>query len=261
MKKRWIGLILAAVCVLGGCGRQQKTEAKPEKQLVIGYSIYRPFMDHDENNNAQGIDADLAREACARMGYEPVFVQIKWEDRQRVLDDHEVDCIWNGFSMTDTDGDYQWAGPYMESRHVVVVPADSQIESLSDLEGKTIGIRAEGQTEQILLENEKNTHFLNLKDIYSFSNLQEVKAALLNGYCDGVCGKEPVWREMLKDRKAQFRFLEEKLGVTQLGIAFGKVADEELTVRLTETLDAMRQDKTTEKILEKYGLTDERTGE
>lgn len=247
--------------MLGGCARHQKAQKQPEKQLVIGYSIYRPFMDHDENNNAQGIDADLAREACARMGYEPVFVQIKWENRQQVLDEHEVDCIWNGFSMSDTDGDYLWAGPYMESRHVVVVPVDSPIEKLSDLKGRTVAMRAEGQTEHILLESEKESRFLELRDIYSLSNLQEVKAALFNGYCDGVCGKEPVWRELLKDRKDQFRFLKEELGVTQLGIAFGKDADKELTIQLTETLDAMRQDGTTEKILEKYDLTDSRTGE
>ena len=35
---------------------------------------------------------------------------------------------------------YRWAGPYMVSRQVVAVDADSSIRTLSDLAGKTIDV-------------------------------------------------------------------------------------------------------------------------
>ena len=44
--------------------------------------------------------------------------------------------------MSGRETKYQWAGPYMYSRQVVAVRADSDIQSLSDLAGKRIGVQA-----------------------------------------------------------------------------------------------------------------------
>ena len=46
---------------------------------------------------------------------------------------------------------YRWAGPYMVSRQVVAVDADSSIRSLSDLAGKTIAVQSTGKPEEIFL--------------------------------------------------------------------------------------------------------------
>ncbi len=35
----------------------------------------------------------LATEAFHRMGYEPVFSYINWEDEKTLLDNGEIDCI------------------------------------------------------------------------------------------------------------------------------------------------------------------------
>ena len=43
--------------------------------LMIGCDEYKPYNYFDENGNLVGIDADLAEEACHRMGYEPVYIQ------------------------------------------------------------------------------------------------------------------------------------------------------------------------------------------
>ena len=40
---------------------------------MIGCDEYKPYNYFDENGNLVGIDADLAEEACHRMGYEPVY--------------------------------------------------------------------------------------------------------------------------------------------------------------------------------------------
>ena len=47
-----------------------------------------------------------------------------------------VDCLWGCFTMTDREDKYNWAGPYMYSRQIVVVNKDSGIENLADLKGK-----------------------------------------------------------------------------------------------------------------------------
>ena len=58
----------------------------------------------------------------------------------------------------------------------------------------------------------------------------------------------------MQEEPGMYRILEESLMSVQLGVAFAKDGDQELADVLTEALDEMREDGTTEKIVEKYGL-------
>ena len=68
-----------------------------------------------------GIDVDLATEAFGRMGYKIEIIPISWEQKKKLLENGEIDCIMGCFSMKGRLDDYQWAGPYMISRQVVAV--------------------------------------------------------------------------------------------------------------------------------------------
>ena len=52
------------------------------------------------------------------------------------------------FSMNDRKDAYQWAGPYLKSREMVVVAKDSSIKSIKDLEGKIVGVQTSTQPEK-----------------------------------------------------------------------------------------------------------------
>lgn len=55
-------------------GIAQSILASDERtDLMIGCDEYKPYNYFDENGNLVGINADLAEEACHRMGYEPVY--------------------------------------------------------------------------------------------------------------------------------------------------------------------------------------------
>ena len=130
---------MAGVFLLTGCSAVQKeTEsAKELPQLRIGSAVSAPYFYRGEDGAYTGVDFEIAKEACRRIGYEPVFTEIQWEDKGDLVQDGTVDCIWSCFAMDDRMEQYQWAGPYLKSAVVVVVAADSDIETLSDLEGRT----------------------------------------------------------------------------------------------------------------------------
>jgi tripartite-type tricarboxylate transporter receptor subunit TctC len=44
------------------------------------------------------------------------------------------------FSVMTINFDYNWVGPYMYSRQMVVVPEDSPIETLADLTDGTVAV-------------------------------------------------------------------------------------------------------------------------
>lgn len=114
-------LIVLAVLMLAllpaACGAQEEPSGDlPE--LVIGSDDYRPYNYLDENGQAAGVDVALATEACRRMGYEPVFRQISWDEKDLLLEIGQVDCLWGCFSMNGRENAYLWAGPYLYSDQV-----------------------------------------------------------------------------------------------------------------------------------------------
>ena len=76
LRSFFVSLMLTALCCLTLVGCASKTDNELPK-LVIGCDNCRPYNYTDEDGNPAGMDVDLAKEACRRMGYEPVFEQIE----------------------------------------------------------------------------------------------------------------------------------------------------------------------------------------
>ena len=53
--------------------------------LKIGVTDNDPYVYIDTTGDYVGIDIDIAREACKRAGLKPQFVDIDWNDRDRLL--------------------------------------------------------------------------------------------------------------------------------------------------------------------------------
>lgn len=245
--------ILILLCSLSGCKTVSPEEASLPK-FKIGYAVYPPFMDYDETGKTVGLDADLAREACRRLGYEPEFQLISWSEKEQLLDEGEIDAVWCGFAMTGRETNYQWTDPYMTIRHVAIVPNDSPIRTLSDLKGKRMGTLSGGKTAEFLFQWTDSSGDFMLDTLYTFQTLQYVRGALESGSCDAIGGKEPVWKELLKNHLDEYRFLDEALTVSELGVAFSSSADPELVASFSQVLHDMEQDQTTAGIISSYGI-------
>ena len=138
MRVRWIAaaLTLALCFSLAACGHPPVSEEQEQElpTLRIGSDDYEPYSYLDETGDFTGIDVDLAREACRRLGYRPEFHQVVWENKDQELAAGNIDCLWGSFTMTGREDLYQWAGPYLYSRQVVLVRADSDITTLTEPE-------------------------------------------------------------------------------------------------------------------------------
>ena len=78
-------MLPASVLLLCGCGKQTTlSENQMDKlpQIIVGSDDYPPYNFEDANGKPAGIDVDLATEAFGRMGYEPVFSYINWEEKR-----------------------------------------------------------------------------------------------------------------------------------------------------------------------------------
>ena len=234
---RYAAAFLSAALLLCLCactGGKNESETAQKEKLVIGSDIY-------------------AHEACGRMNIQPVFKKIVWQNKDVYLENGEVDCLWGSFTINGREELYSWAGPYLKSRQVAVVRADSDIYRLSDLSGKRIAVQDGSKPEELFLNN-KLPQISGLENIYSLPSVDTVFAALRKGYVDACAGHEAAYRELIKNSGGEYRVLEEPLLQADLGVAFYRESASPIKAELTKVLKEMGADGTIEKIISPYGL-------
>lgn len=262
MKKGLLAAALAAILTLStltACGGTGTDGSGQEDlpRLVIASDNYEPYSYVGPNGNLIGVDVDLATEACRRLGYAPEFCQIVWENKDAYLSSGQADCLWGSFTMTGREDLYQWAGPYLYSRQMVAVRANSDIHTLADLAGRRVAVQATGKPEALFLTSSA-PGVSQVEAVYAFSTMDEVYACLRKGYADAIAGHENALRLFLASSPGSYRILDQTLDVSQLGVAFQKDTHKELAQALTQTLAEMEADGTTRTILERYGLDADR---
>lgn len=257
MKKRIAAVCMVCLCsfLFWGCQKQengQKEENLPE--LIIGLDgSYEPYTYMDENGELAGIDIELAKEACERMGRKPVFRAIKWDDKEQNLESGEIDCIWSCYTMTGREEQYLWAGPYMYSRQVAVVRDDSEIQTLDDLTGKNVAVMSSTKPEVIFLEHEEPNIPI-VDNVYCLENMELAFAALQKNYVDATAGHEIAVQQYMDLTPGQYRILDESLMSAEVGVAFYKQGDADMVELLNSILSEMKSDGTIGGILENYGI-------
>lgn len=245
-------LVIACLCFSGCAGRELPPEPPQNGSLTIGSDIYSPYFYLSDDGEFAGIDVEIAAEACRRLGMTAEFKQIVWQNKDAYLAAGTVDCLWGSFSMNGREGEYAWAGPYMYSRQVVAVNASSDIDSLSDLNGKRVAVQNGSKPEALFLGEE--IPGVSVKRVYSFASMPTVFAALKMGYVDACAGHETACRDYMKNIGGEYRILDDILLKAELGVAFYKETGTKQAARLTAVLEEMKEDGTIRGILQKYDL-------
>lgn len=245
-------MVFLFVTGLTGCNKSDVDKTDTKKQVItIGTDMYPPYTYLDENGTATGIDVELAKEAFKRIGYRVKFVQINWEKKKELVESGKIDCIMSCFSMEGRLDDYRWAGPYIASRQSVVVNKNSDIYSLSDLEGKNVAVQSTTKPEEIFL-NHDDPRIPQLGNLISLGHRELIYTFLSKGYVDAVGAHEESIIQYMKDYDANFRILDEPLCVVGIGAAFAKDDNRGICEKLDKTFKAMRKDGTEKKIIGKY---------
>lgn len=160
--------------------------------------------------------------------------------------------------MEGNEDKFIWAGPYMYTQRVVVVPADSEIETLEDLAGKCVAVQAGSISEEIILKG-LNPNLPEITDLSTFSTVGEVFTSLRKGYADAVIGHESSLKLYTDEYPDGYRYLNMNMYSNAVGVALKPDGDAVLAERLTQTLLEMREDGTTAAIVKKYGLDAEKS--
>ena len=218
--------------------------------FTVGFDQDFPPMGFvGEDGEYTGFDLELAQETAKRLGLTYVAQPIAWDAKNMELESGNIDCIWNGFTMTGREDEYTWSEPYMENSQVLVVMEDSGIETLEDLAGKIVEVQADSSAEAALKE---------MPDLTStFGTLQttpDYNTAFMDlemGSVDAIAMDVIVAGYQMQEREGSFKILEESLASEEYAIGFKK-GNTELCEKVQKTLEEMAADGTMAEISEKW---------
>lgn len=221
-----------------------------EGTFTVGFDQDFPPMGFvGEDGEYTGFDLELAQETAKRMGLTYVAQPIAWDAKNMELESGNIDCIWNGFTMTGREDEYTWSEPYMENSQVVVVMEDSGIETLADLAGKIVEVQADSSAEAALKE---------MTDLTStFGTLQttpDYNTAFMDlemGSVDAIAMDVIVAGYQMQEREGSFKILDETLASEEYAIGFKK-GNTELCEKVQKTLEEMAEDGTMAEISKKW---------
>lgn len=285
MKKRLAGIALATVMALSlaGCGGSNggattaadttvadtsaedttaadtsaeaaSTEAAQAESaggtLVVGFDQDFPPMGFlGDDGEFTGFDLELAQEVAKRLGLEYKPQPIAWDSKDMELESGNIDCIWNGFTMTGREDNYTWTEAYMANTQVFVVGKDSGIASQADLAGKVVECQVDSSAEAALKEVPDLT--ATFKELLTTADYNTAFMDLEQGAIDAIAMDVIVAGYQIQQRNADFVILEDTLSAEEYGVGFKK-GNTELRDKVQATLEEMAADGTLKSISEKW---------
>lgn len=279
MKKAAIALLFTLTLAFAGCGDKEEstntttdqteqteqtgTETGDDVQgdlegegpltdgvLNVGTNAeFPPFEFVGDDGEPDGFDMALIKAIGEKLGVDVVVENMEFDSLVASIGS-KIDVAIAGMTITDERKNMvDFSDEYYEAVQYVIVPADSEIASAKDLEGKNIGVQL-GTTGDFIVED--------IKDATAAQYNKAVDAVndLRNGRVDAVIiDKNPaqVFGEQFKDEvklydgeSAEFGFEKE-----YYAIALPK-GDEELAKSVNDALAELKADGTFDELVTQY---------
>lgn len=210
---------------------------------------YAPFEDFDKSSETgfKGFDVDVIGHIAKDLGLKLVIKDSDFDALQSGLLLNSGQCDLGASAMTITDERKQrlnFSDPYYDSKQSLLVPVGSDIKSIADLAGKTLGVQKGTTGETYAQENVKGA-----KKIVSMKDDGTEFQALKAGTVDALLQDLPVNLEHTKDGK--YTIVEQYDTNEQYGFAMKK-DNTDLLDAVNKSLQKMKDDGSYQQIYDTY---------
>lgn len=262
--KRFIAItcaILMMVLCFAGCTAKNGTEetskatqtdseyVKAQGKLIVGITDFEPMDYKDKDGNWIGFDADMGREFGKYLGVSEVeFIEIDWDNKILELNNKNIDCVWNGMTLTDEVlSSMACSKAYCNNAQVVVVNKDVADKYQSVEACKELSFAVENGSagmKEAEANGFKNTPVATQADALMEVASGTADAAIIDSLMAAAMVGEGTGYEKLTYTIG--------LNSEKYGAGFRQGSD--LAEKLNEFLAKAYADGTTMKIAEKYGV-------
>lgn len=219
----------------------QLARIKQDGVMKIAMSgAYPPFNFVNDKNEVVGFDASIGREIARRIGVEGEIVTTAWDGILAGLLAKKYDTIVGSMTITpEREKVVDFVGPYYHAGRAVFVTEGSDIQSLDDIKGKTVGVTL-GET------HEKWARTQDGWTVRTYKGLPELLLELQADRVQAIIADNIPVRVAIKENGATLRQLDTpdiEGGSVAIGIAINK-KNPELAAAMQAALDEMMADGT-----------------
>ena len=259
--KKMLALIMAFVMVfaLAACAGEPAVDDAATKdaaieeiadgKLTIGYTIYEP-MNYMEDGKLTGFDTEFANAVCEKLGVEADFVEINWDTKFVTINAGQIDCIWNGMTISnDVKANCSVSKPYVKNAQVVVMKKDA-IDKYKDAESmKDLKFAAEaGSAGETAIKDS------GLDGAYTPVAAQtDALLAVAGGQAD-ACVIDITMAKTMTAEGTSYADLGYSVELTSEEYGIGYKKDSALAAEIDAIIDELNEDGTLPALAEKYGL-------
>ena len=253
MKKRIAAVLALTMLVMSLCA----CAGSGKKTFTVGFDAsFPPYGYTDEKGEYVGFDLDLAAEVAKRNGWEVKYQPIDWDAKDMELSSGTIDCIWNGFTMSEERlNAYAWSQPYVDNSQVFAVKSDAGIASTADLAGRIVCTQADSSALEALQSEDCAELLASFSDLVIVPDYNTAFMNMEAGAVDAVALDIGVARYQVEARGGAYTILDEVLISEKYGVGFLKT-NTALRDTVDKTLNEMAADGTFTQIAEKWDLTD-----
>jgi polar amino acid transport system substrate-binding protein len=264
MKKRLFSLLLIALmmfsftaCQKSSAGDNSLKYIKDNGKLIVGLDdTFAPMGFTDDNGDIIGFDVDLARAVSEKLGVELVLQPVEWESKEQELATKNIDCIWNGLSVTpERKENMTMSKPYMTNDISLVVKSDSTIAAMADMAGMRLAVQGGSSAEEALNDDVNKTFRESLSQVNPFDKYDTALMDMETGNSDAVLMDTVMANYMITTLGKDYKVLPESLLPDEYAVGFRK-GEAELCQAVEKALSELKADGTVAEISTKWFGTD-----
>lgn len=232
--------------------------AEAAGKYIIGTdTTYAPFEFEDEDGNFVGIDMDILEAIAKDQGFEYELRILGFNAAVQALESDQVDGVIAGMSITEErEKSFDFSNPYYASGSQFATLADSDIDSMEDLKGKTVAVKT-GTTGYDVAERLSKEYGFTLSAFEDSVNMYEDMKV---GNSAAVVEDYPVMLYATATGRIDLKFIGEQEAIAENGFAVNKGKNAELLQMFNDGLANIQASGEYEKIIANY-LGEEALGE
>lgn len=249
-------MALAAFVAAGAlfAGAAPAVAADDGETYVIGTdTTFAPFEFTNSDGELVGIDMDLLRAIAEDQGFEVEIRQLGFDAALQALQSNQVDAVMAGMSITEErQQTFDFSDPYFTSGIQLGVLESSDIQSLDDLDGKTVAVKTGTQGQTFAEDNQEKYGFR----ITPYSDTTDMVDAVKANQAVGYFEDFPVLAYGIQQGSG-FRLVGEPELGGEYGFAVNKGQNPELLEKFDAGLANLKESGDYDEIVDTYLSSDE----
>jgi ABC-type amino acid transport substrate-binding protein len=146
MKKTLLFMtIIFTFVVMAACGQNGTNEEKTSEKKVLTMATsadFAPFESRNPSGEIVGFDVDLAKAISKELGYKLEIKDMKFDGLIGALQAKRIDMVLAGMSATDKRKEnVDFSTAYNHSGEMFITLKGSDVTSVDNLKGKTVGVQ------------------------------------------------------------------------------------------------------------------------